>query len=74
MKPAINLEENIGKVVGTRTLPRDMFRYGMDLQNTGAQLSKRFGGLKHPRGVFKFRSHEEADAWMMKYLTTGNQG
>jgi len=26
------------------------------------------GGVRIPRGVFKFHSHEEADAWLMKHL------
>ena len=69
MKPIINLEENIGKTVGRRTAPKDSFAYGMALQKTGAQLAKTFGHARMPRGAFKFHSHEEADAWLMKYRT-----
>ena len=69
MKPIINLEENIGKTVGRRTAPKDAFAYGMALQKTGAQLAKTFGHPRFPKGAFKFHSHEEADAWLMKYLT-----
>lgn len=68
MKPVVNLEETIGKSVGSRKMPSDAFSYGMQLQKAGAQLGKRFDTLRHPRGVFKFHSHEEADAWMMKFL------
>ncbi len=67
MKPIVNLEENIGKTVGRRRAPRDGFAYGMALQNTAAQLARTFGHPPMPRGVFKFHSHEEADAWLMKY-------
>jgi len=68
MKPAINFEEKIGKTVGRRKPPRDMFAFGMSLQENGIQLAKglRLRGL--PKGVFRFRSHEEADAWLMKQL------
>jgi len=64
---AINLEEKIGKTVGRRRQVRDAFRYGMGLQRLGAELSRSLGGPRYPKGVFKFHSHEEADAWMMKY-------
>lgn len=41
----------------------------MDAQKAANQLRHAFGhrGLC-PKGVFRFRSHEEADAWMMKML------
>jgi hypothetical protein len=69
MEPIINLEENIGKTVGRRTPPKDAFGYGMQLQKTLAQLQRTLGHPRFPKGAFKFHSHEEADAWMMKYLT-----
>ena len=74
MKPIINIEETIGKTVGRRTAPKDAFAYGMALQTTGAQLSKAFGHPRFPKGAFKFHSHEEADAWLMKYLTAKKAG
>ena len=69
MKPIINLEEKIGKTVGRRKAPSDAFAYGMALQKTGVQLSKTFRLKGVPRGVYRFHSHEEADAWLMKQLT-----
>lgn len=72
MDPIVNLEENIGKTVGRRRPPRDAFAYGMALQKTGGQLARSFGSPKYPRGVFKFHSHEEADAWLMKFRTKKN--
>ena len=74
MEPIINLEEHIGKTVGRRTPPRDSFAYGMKLQETVTELSKTFKHEPMPRGVFRFHSHEEADAWMMKYRTRKKQG
>ena len=68
MKPVINLEERIGKTVGRRVV-KDSFNYGMELQKTGAQLARTFGHARMPTGAFKFQSHEEADAWLMKYRT-----
>jgi len=67
MKPIINLEETIGKTVGKRTSPKDSFAYAMQLQETGAELAKSLGWPRFPKGAFKFRTHEEADAWLMKH-------
>ena len=62
---AVNLDEKIGKVVGKRKMPRDMVAYGLDLQTTVAELCP----LRIPRGVYKFRTHEEADQWLMAHMT-----
>lgn len=64
MKPIVNLEETPGKVVG-RTKVR-----------TPAEAVDRFAGLHHsmglrlpfPKGVFRFKTFEEADEWEMKIL------
>jgi len=68
-EPLINLEENIGKVVGKRTkAPVDPFKTGMDLQTLSASLHR---SLKHrwaAKGVYRFASHEEADEWMWRML------
>jgi hypothetical protein len=69
MKPVINLEDPIGKTVGQRTAPVDAFRYGMRLQESGAEMIRTSGRFRIPKGVFRFHSHEEADAWMMKHQT-----
>jgi hypothetical protein len=71
MNPVVNLEEKIGKTVGRRIV-KDAFQYGMGLQKTGAQLARTFGHARIPKGAFKFRSHQEADAWLMKYQTRKN--
>jgi hypothetical protein len=73
MEPVINLEEQIGKTVGRRRFPGDGFAYGMQLQKSGAELSKTFGGFRVPKGVYRFHTHEEADAWMMKQLAQAHR-
>jgi hypothetical protein len=65
MNPIVNCEENIGKIVGRRAVPRDTLTYASGLQKT-------LGGLKLPKirkGVYRFHSHEEADQWLMDHLT-----
>lgn len=64
----VNVEEKIGKTVGRRVV-RDGFAYAMGMQKLAVQTQKRTGHPRFPRGVFRFDSFEEADAWTMKYLT-----
>jgi hypothetical protein len=64
----INLEENIGKTVGRHAVVRDAFKYGMALQKSGSRLTRALGYPRFPKGVFRFRTFEEADAWMMKQM------
>lgn len=40
----------------------------MDLQQTVVDLSKSLGQGLVPRGVYRFRSHQEADEWMMNMI------
>lgn len=68
MKPVVNIEEKIGKTVGRRVL-RDGFKYGMGMQKLAGQMPKTFKHPRFPKGVFRFKTFEEADAWMMKYMT-----
>ena len=63
MKPTVNLEETHGKVVGRinkrpagEVLDRMVARFhAMGLQ------------LPFPKGVFRFKTFEEADAWETKH-------
>ena len=65
MKPIINLDDPVGKTVGKRLVPADSLKYGLGLQKSLSQISWR---SPVRRGVYRFQSHEEADAWMMNYL------
>jgi hypothetical protein len=64
MKPFVNLEETPGKVVGRikERTPAEAL----------AWLVRQFHamGLKlpYPRGVYRFRSHEEANAWEWNHM------
>ena len=40
----------------------------MQLQETAAQLHQAFQHRWMPKGVYRFKTHEEADAWMTKML------
>lgn len=61
MASIVNLQENIGKVVGTR-YPREespMAAYQRLLDNS-RRMRK---ALPFPKGVFRFKTHEEANEW-----------
>ena len=66
--PFVNVEEKIDRFVGRRTSTPDSLRAGMQLQATAARLHKSFGHRWRPKGVYRFKTHEEADAWMTKML------
>jgi hypothetical protein len=68
LEPFINLDdpvENGGKIVGKRRL-KDSFRYGMQLQAAGAELSSTLNLPRPKKGVYRFRSFAEANEWMTK--------
>jgi hypothetical protein len=67
MDPVINLEDKIGKTVGRRLVPNPLRVRENEIQEA-KEWRRGFGGIRVPRGVFRFRSHEEADAWLMKHL------
>lgn len=67
-QPFINVEEKIDRFVGRRTKTPDSLKTGMQLQALGAELHKSFKHRWWPKGVYRFKTHEEADAWMTKML------
>ena len=60
MKVIVNLDEEIGKSVGRKDAGDDPFA-------AYARLLRLSRGLidttPYPRGVFRFKTHEEADEW-----------
>ncbi|MGC3988888.1 MAG: hypothetical protein QM796_04230 [Chthoniobacteraceae bacterium] len=68
MEPFINLQEKIGKTVGRRLLPNPFSMKGQTKADMQA-WKKAFPTPFVPKGVYRFNSHEEADAWMWKMIT-----
>lgn len=65
---AINLEDPVGKTVGRRRLS-DAPKAAMALQDLVNEVRKSQGyGAICRKGVFRFRSYEEADAWMVREI------
>ena len=69
MDPIVNLEETIGKTVGRKAPTRDFVKAATALQQTSLSFQKAFKNPFLPKGVYRFRSHEEADAWVWKMIT-----
>ena len=67
-QPFINVEEKIDKVVGRRTQTPDPFASGMKLQSLAVELHRSFKQRWAPKGVYRFKTHEEADEWMYRML------
>lgn len=68
MHPVVNIDEKIGKTAGRRKI-KDSLVYGLGLQKSLARIREEAGFPRFPKGAFKFRSFEEADAWMIRYMT-----
>lgn len=67
-EPFINLMEKIDRQVGRRKQQTDGLRTGMALQALGVELHRSFKHRWCPKGVYRFKTHEEADAWTIKML------
>jgi hypothetical protein len=70
MQPIVNLEETPGKVVGRRKPSNDSLAVTEAQRGRAALAWKRsFGTMRIPKGVYRFRTHEEADEWLWRMLT-----
>jgi len=68
MVPAINMEEEIGKTVGRR-LGGSPLRVLPSETESNRKWRDSGYGVHARRGVYRFKSHEEADQWLMDRLT-----
>ena len=69
MRPLVNLDERIGKVVGRRRAPAASLTVAGAQRTEDARAWQRaLGGLPIKKGVYRFRTHEEADAWLWRIL------
>lgn len=65
----INIEDPIGKTVGRRKPPTDPLSLAGQTKADMRAWREAFPTSFVPRGVYRFRTHEEADAWMWKMIT-----
>ncbi|MDQ3313059.1 MAG: hypothetical protein M3505_00230 [Verrucomicrobiota bacterium] len=64
----INIEDPIGKTVGRRK-PRDPLSLKGQTKADKRAWRRAFPTPFTPKGVYRFHSHEEADAWLLKMIT-----
>ncbi len=68
-QPLVNLEEKIDKVVGRRLKAPDALSVRASRKADSVAWRKAFGGVNVPRGVHRFRTHEEADDWLWRMIS-----
>ena len=68
MDIVVNVDEKIGKVVGRLPPATEAFARAMRLQKAVNQLQSHLEGIC-PTGVFRFNTHEEADEWLLKWMS-----
>ena len=68
-QPFINVEEKIDRFVGCRTKTPDALSTATSKKANSIAWRKAFGGVRVPRGVYRFKTHEEADQWLWRMIT-----
>ena len=66
--PSINVEEKIDRFVGRRTKTPDALSTRTSNKANSIAWRKAFGGVRVPRGVYRFKTHEEADQWLWQMI------
>jgi hypothetical protein len=69
MDPGINFDEPLGKIVGRRHQAPSALLLETSNQRHSQAWRKALGGIRIPKGVYRFHSHEEADEWLWKMIT-----
>jgi hypothetical protein len=67
-QPYINVEEKIDRFVGRRTKTPDALSTATSNKAESIAWRKAFGGVRVPRGVHRFKTHEEADQWLWRMI------
>ena len=68
-QPFINVEEKIDRVVGKRTKTPDALSLTNSNKVDAVAWQKALGGVRVPKGVYRFKTHEEADEWLWRMIT-----
>jgi hypothetical protein len=67
-QPFVNIEEKIDRFVGRRTQVADALSTKYSNKADAIAWRKAFGGIRVPRGVHRFKTHEEADQWLWRMI------
>jgi len=71
-RPLIDVEEKIDRVVGRHTEAPETLSVMTSKKAEAIAWQKDFGGLRAPRGVYRFRTHEEADEASWRMISRAN--
>lgn len=66
MHPVVNIQEPVGKVVGKRKPTARLVSSPQETEANRQWASMEFFPRIKP-GVYRFKSHEEADQWLMDH-------
>ena len=72
-EPFINTEEQIDRFVGSRTRTPDPLSLAPGEQADARAWREVFGGVRVPKGVYRFNTHQEADEWLWRMIARPNQ-
>ena len=64
----VNTDESIDKIVGRRTRVPDPLSVERSRKADAIAWREAFGSLHVPKGVYRFRTHEEADEWLWRMI------
>ena len=67
-QPFINVEEKIDRFVSKRTGTPDALSTATSNKAESIAWRKAFGGIRVPRGVHRFKTHEEAEQWLWRMI------
>jgi hypothetical protein len=67
-QPFVNVEEKIDRFVGRRNKMPNALSTATSNKANAIAWRKAFGGARIPRGVYRFKTHEEADQWLCQMI------
>ena len=67
-KAFVNAEETITRVVGKRSQAPDALSTKTSSKANSVAWQRSFDGVRVPRGVHRFKTHEEADRWLWRMI------
>jgi hypothetical protein len=67
-EPLINIEETPDKIVGRRRVVTNPFSLEGNRKEDARAWQKAMPRTFIPKGVYRFRTHEEADEWEWKMI------
>lgn len=74
MEPIINVEETPDKVVGRRRGVRDTLALEGNRKKDAIDWNRVFPIRSIPKGVYRFKTHEEADEWLWRMIARRRKG